>query len=71
LQQRSGQSKHCGGQRQIPGPQQVDQHPTDDFWIRIRKTLRQLDRVLGLGVVGGIAFVIKLIAEFITFGGRQ
>jgi preprotein translocase subunit Sss1 len=27
--------------------------------------------LLGLGVVGGIAFVIKLIAEFITFGGTQ
>jgi preprotein translocase subunit Sss1 len=27
--------------------------------------------LLGLGVVGAIGFVIKLIAEFITFGGGQ
>jgi hypothetical protein len=24
-----------------------------------------------MGVVGAIAFVIKLIAEFVTFGGRH
>jgi protein transport protein SEC61 subunit gamma and related proteins len=36
----------------------------DDYVTHMRLVL------LGLGVVGGIAFVIKLIAEFITFGGR-
>ncbi|MFL6317441.1 MAG: protein translocase SEC61 complex subunit gamma [Nitrososphaeraceae archaeon] len=37
----------------------------DDYTTHLRLVL------LGLGVVGGIAFVIKLIAEFITFtGGR-
>ena len=33
----------------------------DDYTTHLRLVL------LGLGVVGGIAFVIKLIAEFITF----
>ena len=37
----------------------------DDYVTHMRLVL------LGLGVVGGIAFVIKLIAEFITFGCRQ
>lgn len=37
----------------------------DDYVTHMRLVL------LGLGVVGGIAFVIKLIAEFITFGGTQ
>jgi protein transport protein SEC61 subunit gamma-like protein len=37
----------------------------DDYVTHMRLVL------LGLGVVGGIAFLIKLIAEFITFGGRQ
>jgi protein transport protein SEC61 subunit gamma-like protein len=37
----------------------------DDYVTHMRLVL------LGLGVVGGIAFVIKLIAEFITFGGNQ
>ena len=37
----------------------------DDYVTHMRLVL------LGLGVVGGIAFVIKLIAEFITFGGSQ
>jgi protein transport protein SEC61 subunit gamma and related proteins len=37
----------------------------DDYVTHMRLVL------LGLGVVGGIAFVIKLIAEFITFGGGQ
>ncbi|MFL6345712.1 MAG: protein translocase SEC61 complex subunit gamma [Nitrososphaeraceae archaeon] len=37
----------------------------DDYTTHLRLVL------LGMGVVGGIAFVIKLIAEFITFtGGR-
>jgi protein transport protein SEC61 subunit gamma and related proteins len=37
----------------------------DDYVTHMRLVL------LGMGVVGGIAFVIKLIAEFITFGGGQ
>lgn len=37
----------------------------DDYVTHMRLVL------LGLGFVGGIAFVIKLIAEFITFGGTQ
>jgi protein transport protein SEC61 subunit gamma-like protein len=36
----------------------------DDYVTHMRLVL------LGLGVVGGIGFVIKLISEFITFGGR-
>jgi protein transport protein SEC61 subunit gamma-like protein len=35
----------------------------DDYFTHLRLVL------LGMGAVGGIAFVIKLIAEFITFGG--
>jgi protein transport protein SEC61 subunit gamma-like protein len=34
----------------------------DDYMQHLRLVL------LGLGVVGGIAFVIKLAAEYITFG---
>jgi protein transport protein SEC61 subunit gamma and related proteins len=37
----------------------------DDYVTHMRLVL------LGLGVVGSIAFVIKLIAEFITFGGGR
>lgn len=37
----------------------------DDYTTHLRLVL------LGLGVVGGIAFVIKLIAEFITFTGTR
>jgi protein transport protein SEC61 subunit gamma-like protein len=37
----------------------------DDYVTHMRLVL------LGLGFVGGIAFVIKLIAEFITFGGSE
>ncbi|MGH9950045.1 MAG: protein translocase SEC61 complex subunit gamma [Nitrososphaeraceae archaeon] len=37
----------------------------DDYVTHMRLVL------LALGVVGGIGFVIKLIAEFITFGGGQ
>jgi protein transport protein SEC61 subunit gamma and related proteins len=37
----------------------------DDYTTHLRLVL------LGMGVVGGIAFVIKLIAEFITFTGRR
>jgi protein transport protein SEC61 subunit gamma-like protein len=37
----------------------------DDYVTHMRLVL------LGLGVVGGVAFVIKLIAEFITFGGGR
>jgi protein transport protein SEC61 subunit gamma and related proteins len=35
----------------------------DDYVTHLRLVL------LGMGAVGGIAFMIKLIAEFITFGG--
>ncbi|HZB16778.1 MAG TPA: hypothetical protein VE445_06375 [Nitrososphaeraceae archaeon] len=35
----------------------------DDYFTHLRLVL------LGMGVVGGIAFVIKLIAEFITSTG--
>ena len=35
----------------------------DDYFTHLRLVL------LGMAAVGGIAFVIKLIAEFITFGG--
>jgi protein transport protein SEC61 subunit gamma and related proteins len=37
----------------------------DDYTTHLRLVL------LGMGVVGGIAFVIKLIAEFITFTGTR
>lgn len=39
----------------------------DDYMTHLRLVL------LGLGVVGGIAFIIKLIAEFVSFtgGGRS
>ncbi|HEY6669041.1 MAG TPA: hypothetical protein VI033_07805 [Candidatus Nitrosopolaris sp.] len=37
----------------------------DDYMTHLRLVL------LGMGVVGAIAFVIKLIAEFVTFGGRH
>ena len=37
----------------------------DDYMTHLRLVL------LGMGVVGSIGFVIKLIAEFITFGGRK
>ena len=37
----------------------------DDYMTNLRLVL------LGMGVVGAIGFVIKLIAEFITFGGRK
>jgi len=37
----------------------------DDYVTHLRLVL------LGMGVVGGIAFVIKLIAEFISFTGRR
>ena len=36
----------------------------DDYLTHLRLVL------LGMAVVGGIAFVIKLIAEFITFTGK-
>ncbi len=36
----------------------------DDYFTHLRLVL------LGMAVVGGIAFVIKLIAEFITSTGR-
>ncbi|MDP9197282.1 MAG: protein translocase SEC61 complex subunit gamma [Thermoproteota archaeon] len=36
----------------------------DDYMTHLRLVL------LGMGVVGGIAFVIKLIAEFLTFSGK-
>ncbi len=35
----------------------------DDYFTHLRLVL------LGMGAVGGVAFMIKLIAEFITFGG--
>ncbi|MGA8913408.1 MAG: hypothetical protein WB443_11170 [Nitrososphaeraceae archaeon] len=37
----------------------------DDYMTHLRLVL------LGMGVVGGIAFVIKLIAEFVSFTGRS
>jgi protein transport protein SEC61 subunit gamma and related proteins len=37
----------------------------DDYTTHLRLVL------LGMGTVGGIAFVIKLIAEFITFTGPR
>ena len=37
----------------------------DDYVTHLRLVL------LGMGVVGGIAFTIKLIAEFVTFGGAR
>ena len=38
---------------------------TDDYMTHLRLVL------LGIGIVGGIAFVIKLIAEFLTFSGEN
>lgn len=37
----------------------------DDYMTHLRLVL------LGMGVVGAIGFVIKLVAEFVTFGGRR
>ena len=37
----------------------------DDYFTHLRLVL------LGIAAVGGIAFVIKLIAEFVTFGSRH
>jgi len=37
----------------------------DDYFTHLRLVL------LGMAAVGGIAFVIKLIAEFVTFGSRH
>jgi protein transport protein SEC61 subunit gamma-like protein len=37
----------------------------DDYMTHLRLVL------LGMGVVGGIAFVIKLIAKFLTFSGNN
>lgn len=37
----------------------------DDYFTHLRLVL------LGLGAVGGIAFMIKLIAEFVTFGSKH
>lgn len=37
----------------------------DDYMTHLRLVL------LGIGIVGGIAFVIKLIAEFLTFSGEN
>ena len=37
----------------------------DDYFTHLRLVL------LGVAAVGGIAFVIKLIAEFITFGNKH
>jgi protein transport protein SEC61 subunit gamma and related proteins len=37
----------------------------DDYFTHLRLVL------LGMAAVGGIAFVIKLIAEFITFGAKH
>lgn len=36
----------------------------DDYMTHLRLVL------LGIGIVGEIAFVIKLIAEFLTFNGK-
>ncbi|MFZ0512260.1 MAG: hypothetical protein WAM14_11690 [Candidatus Nitrosopolaris sp.] len=37
----------------------------DDYFTHLRLV------ILGMAAVGGIAFVIKLIAEFITFGNKH
>jgi len=37
----------------------------DDYFTHLRLVL------LGMAAVGGIAFMIKLIAEFVTFGSRH
>ncbi|MGA9151914.1 MAG: hypothetical protein WBZ36_15150 [Candidatus Nitrosopolaris sp.] len=37
----------------------------DDYFTHLRLVL------LGMATVGGIAFVVKLIAEFITFGNKH
>jgi protein transport protein SEC61 subunit gamma and related proteins len=37
----------------------------DDYFTHLRLVL------LGIAAVGGIAFVIKLIAEFVTFGSKH
>ncbi len=37
----------------------------DDYFTHLRLVL------LGVAAIGGIAFVIKLIAEFVTFGSRH
>ncbi|MGI0033783.1 MAG: protein translocase SEC61 complex subunit gamma [Nitrososphaeraceae archaeon] len=37
----------------------------DDYMTHLRLVL------LGIGIVGGIAFVIKLIAEFLTFSTKR
>jgi protein transport protein SEC61 subunit gamma-like protein len=37
----------------------------DDYLTHLRLVL------LSIGVIGGIAFVIKLIAEFLTFSGQE
>ena len=37
----------------------------DDYLTHLRLVL------LAIGIVGGIAFVIKLIAEFLTFSGQD
>jgi protein transport protein SEC61 subunit gamma-like protein len=37
----------------------------DDYFTHLRLVL------LGVAAVGGVAFVIKLIAEFITFGNKH
>ena len=37
----------------------------DDYFTHLRLVL------LGLATVGGIAFMIKLIAEFVTFGSKH
>jgi protein transport protein SEC61 subunit gamma-like protein len=37
----------------------------DDYFTHLRLVL------LGVAAVGGIAFVVKLIAEFITFGNKH
>jgi len=37
----------------------------DDYFTHLRLVL------LGVAAIGGIAFVIKLIAEFVTFGSKH
>jgi protein transport protein SEC61 subunit gamma-like protein len=37
----------------------------DEYFTHLRLVL------LGMAAVGGIAFVIKLIAEFVTFGSKH
>lgn len=37
----------------------------DDYMTHLRLVL------LGIAIVGGIGFVIKLIAEFLTFSGKH